>query len=241
MIRNEEARKIQDVQSNASITTGGGGAAEKIKTFTWWRKLTGDKIHYNTLTRFHTPAEVRGEGILFLERENNQNDVQMYLPAYKKVRRVESQQQSGSFMGSEFSYADIATPHVEDYSHKMQKDSDSCGAEHPNVRCYVIESIPASDEVKERTGYSKTIQWVRQDNFMGAKADFYGLDGEIKKRMQSTEIKEVDPSHRKWMAHHVRIENAKSNKFTTLQFSAVKVNSGIPDSTFTVQNLSREK
>lgn len=242
MTRNEDARKVADVQSSAALTTGTapGGAGEKVKTFTWWRKLTGDKVRYNTLTRFHSPAEVRGEGILFLERENDQNDVQMYLPAYKKVRRVESQAQSGSFMGSEFSYADIATPHVADYHHKLVKDSDECGDD-AKAKCFVIESVPATDAVKERTGYSKTVQWIRQADYMTARAEFHGLDGKLKKRMQASEIKEVDASQHKWMAHRVRIENALNGKYTTLSFSNVKVNRGIPDSTFTVQNLSREK
>jgi outer membrane lipoprotein-sorting protein len=240
MTRNEDARKISDVTSNATLTTGGGGSAEKTKGFTWWRKLTGDSIRYNTLTRFLQPAEVRGEAILFLERESDQNDVQMYLPAFKKVRRVESQQQSGSFMGSEFSYADIATPHVDDYKQSFKPEAD-CGT--PAAKCYVVESEPVNDAVKERTGYSKTVQWIRKDNFMAVSGEFYGLDGALRKKMAATEIKEVDPSKHKWMALNVRIENAQSGKvgkFTTLKFENVKVNTGLQDSLFTVPNLSRE-
>src|SRR5687767_13892481 len=94
MTKNEEARKIDEIQADAVLVTGGGGGQERVKKFTWWKKLTSDKVHFNTLTRFHQPAEIRGEGILFLERENNENEVLMYLPNFKKIRRVESQQQS---------------------------------------------------------------------------------------------------------------------------------------------------
>jgi outer membrane lipoprotein-sorting protein len=228
------------VNSDASITTGGGGGAEKIKQFTWWRKLMADQVHFNTLTRFHQPAEVRGEGILFLEHEGDQNDVQIYLPAFKKIRRVESQAQSGSFMGSEFSYADIATPHVEDYKYSAQKD-DVCSAANEKLRCYVIESVPVSDAVKERTGYAKTVQWVRQDNFMVARGEFYDAEGKLWKKMTASEIKEVDAAKHKWMAEQIRIENVRNARFTSLKFSGVKVNVGIPDSTFSMQNLSRDK
>lgn len=233
MAKNEEARKISDVNSGATLVIGkSGDAAVKSKKFTWWRKLTADGTHFNTLTRFHEPAEVRGEGILFLEREGDQNDVQMYLPAYKKIRRVESQAQSGSFMGSEFSYADIATPHLDDFKYELVKDE----AAH-----YVVQSVPATDAVKERTGYAKTVQWIRKDNYMAEKGEYYDKEGALWKKSQASEIREVDTAKHKWMAHAVRIENAKNGKYTTLQFSAVKVNQGIADSTFSQQNLAREK
>ena len=141
--------------------------AEKIKQFTWWRKLTADGTHFNTLTRFHEPAEVRGEGILFLEHEGDDNDVQLYLPAYKKIRRVESQSQSGSFMGSEFSYADIATPHVDDYKYELQKEDAPCVIDGgKQATCYVVQSTPATDPVKSArvtprrfNGFAKDIPW----------------------------------------------------------------------------------
>ena len=241
MTRNEDARKVDDVISTASITTGGGGSPEKVKTFTWWRKLMADRIHFNTLTRFHTPAEVRGEGILFVEHDHDENDVQMYLPAFKKVRRVESQNQSGSFMGSEFSYADIATPHVDDHHYAFQKESECPIDGGKTLRCYVVEATPVSEAVKERTGYAKTIEWVRPDNFMAVKGEFFDKDGVLWKKMEAHQIKEVDTTKHKYMAHQIRIENAKNGKFTLLEFSEVKVNTGIADSIFTVQNLSREK
>jgi outer membrane lipoprotein-sorting protein len=236
MVKNEDARKISDVNSSATLTIGKGsaeaGTDTKTKKFTWWRKLTSDGTHFNTLTRFHEPAEIRGEGILFLEREGDQNDVQMYLPAYKKIRRVESQAQSGSFMGSEFSYADIATPHVDDYKYDLVKEEGGH---------YVVQSSPATDAVKERTGYSKTVQWIRKDNFMAEKGEYFDKDGALWKKTAAKDILEVDKTKHKWMAHDVRIENAKNGKYTTLRFSGVKVNQGVADSTFSQQNLAREK
>src|SRR6476646_9380503 len=72
-LRQEEARKIRDINSEASISTGGPGADAKLKTFTWWRKLSTDGVHFRTLTRFHLPAEIRNEGILIDERNQNDN------------------------------------------------------------------------------------------------------------------------------------------------------------------------
>lgn len=229
MKRNEEVRKIRDITSSATLTTGLKGS-ERVKKFTWWRKLTGDAVHFNTLTRFHEPAEVKNEGILFLEHDKDESDVHLFLPTYKKIRRVERSSQSGSFMGSEFSYADIATPHFEDFTYKFLKEDGQWN---------VIESTPKKEETKERTGYSKTVQWIRKDNFMLEKADHYGLDGAIYKKITASDIKEVDTKDHKWMALTVKVENLKNSKYTELKFLDVKVNQGISDAIFTQNNLSK--
>lgn len=240
MDRNEDARKINDVYSNARLVTGGAEQTERVKEFIWWRKLRADHLRFNTLTRFKLPAEIKGEGILFLEQDKDQNEVLMYLPAFKKIRRVESQQQSGSFMGSEFSYSDIAMPHASDYEHTLiRQENCGTGPELKGLMCYVVESKPATEEVRSRTGYSSTRAWVRSDNFMLAKAEYKNLEGELIKKLEASEIKVVDAAQKKWMAHSLRIENTKNGHFTLLQFRQVKVNQGIEDSIFTNQNLAR--
>lgn len=239
MTKNEEVRRLRDLESSAELNTGGGGSPDRAKSFTWSRKLTADGVHNNTLTRFYAPAEVRGESILFLERTDSENEVMLYLPAFKKIRRVESQQQSGSFMGSEFSYSDIATQHVDDHTYKMLGEEKCPTSQGGGLKCSMIETKPARDSVKERTGYSKTVVWVRTDNFMVVQGEYYDLDGALFKRMQAQEIREIDPKEHKYFAHDLKIENLKTGRHTRLQFSKVRVNQGIADSIFTQQNLSK--
>lgn len=239
MQKNEEARRVRTMQASAKLTTAGGASGEKVKEFLWWRELTKDGVHFNTLTRFQSPAEVRGEGILFREGEGGETDVQIYLPNFKKIRRVESQQQSGAFMGSEFSYSDLSTPKAEEYSFKLVKE-EAC-PDDAKVKCHVIESTPANETVKDSTGTSRSQKWIRQDNFMDVKGEYWNEAGELWKRMTASEIKEVDPKENKFLAHKIRMENVKNGKSTTLEFSHVRVNQDIPDSTFSVQNLSRDK
>jgi outer membrane lipoprotein-sorting protein len=240
MKKNEEVRKVNEFESRARLTTGNSAEkTEKVKEFTFWRKVQTDRIHNSTLTRFHAPAEVRNEGILILENPDGKNDVLLYLPNFKKTRRVESQQQSGSFMGSVFSYSDIATPHTSDYRYKTLRQEKCPGAEHAPVTCHVIEALPANEDVQERTGYSKSVVWVRADNFMAVKGEYTNVQGELFKRLEAGQIKMVDPKEKKWLAHFLSIENLKTRDYTRLVFSSVKVNGGIPDATFTQQNLQK--
>jgi hypothetical protein len=236
--KQEEARKIRAFQSAATLTTTKAGEDAKAKKFTWWRKLGKNGIHFVTLTRFHEPATIRGEGLLLREKEGD-NDVQLYLPRFKKIRRVEGQSQSSSFMGSVFSYSDIAMPHASDYTAEVTGE-EPCPGEAAKVKCWVVESRPASDKVKARTGYSKSVQWVRGDVWIAVKAELYDAKGELWKRLEAKDVREVDKANKKSIAHHVRMEDLRAGRVSVLQLGEVRANVDIEDSVFTEQNLSTE-
>lgn len=240
MMKNEENRRVKEFEARSKLTTGNtSGGSAKVKDFTLWRKVQGDGVHNSTMTRFHAPAEVRNEGILIIENSSGKNDVLLYLPNFKKTRRVESQQQSGSFMGSVFSYSDIATPHVDDYTYKTV-GTEKCEGD-PKLTCTKIEAIPANEDVRERTGYSKSFVWVRPDNFMVERAEYFQAEGKPWKSLKATEIKMIDAKNKKWLAHSLSITNQISKEYTHLQFSNVKANAGISDAMFTQQNLQKVK
>lgn len=236
MKRSEEARRLADVTSDGRILTREKDGREKTKTFAWWRKTT-EEGRFHTLTRFKTPADVRDEAILFLERDRDTSDVFLYLPNFKKVRRVESQSQSASYMGTAFSYSDIAAPHSEDYTHKLLK-SEACPGEEKST-CRVVESVPASDGVRERTGYARIVQWIHPTHFLPVKGEFFDAEGELRKRLAQARILEVDPENKKWMAHWLRIEDLKTGRISTLEFAQVKVNAGLSGALFTKESLKR--
>lgn len=237
MVKNEEAQRIKEITSAATITTSGDGES-KVKNFTWWRKLGADSTHFRIFARFHAPAEIRGEGILIEERDKNENEVTLYLPTFKKTRRVEGQSQRSSFMGSVFSYSDIGQSHANDFTQALLR-TEPCPSE-PRVQCTVVSSTPASESVRERTGYAKTVSWVRTDNLMVSQAEHFDLAGQIWKRLVATNISEVDPVAHRWFAHKIRIDDLKTKRFSILEFSQLRVDSVIADSTFTLQNLARE-
>lgn len=240
MAKNEEALKLTDFTAKAKLTTQKAGQAEKSKVFSIWRKLKSDRVRYQTLTQFHEPAEVKNEAILFLENDQGENDIFLYLPAYKKVRRVERSQQSGSFMGSDFSYTDITTPHATDYKQKLLKEEPCPSGDGKGKPCYVVEAVPLNDSIRERTGYSKITSWVRKENFMIAKSDYLDLSGKPVKEILFSQAKPVG-NKGKWMSHHVEVKGVKNQGRTVLAFENVKADAGIEDSKFTQQNLSKLK
>lgn len=235
MAKHEDARQVAVFTAKARLETRKANAAPKEKTFTIWRKLKADGIHFESLTRFHTPAEVKNEAILFLENPKGENDILLYLPAYQKVRRLERSQQSASFMGSDLSYSDITTPHVDDYRHKLEGE-EACPGE-STVSCYRIEGIPASDSIRERTGYARTLTWVRKDIFMPTQIQHFDAKGALVKTSALSEIEKLATG--KWFTKKIQLTTTKTGGQSTLQFSDVRTDPKLDAAFFTQQALAK--
>jgi hypothetical protein len=107
---------------------------------------------------FLEPADVKGTSFLKIEKEGSFDDMRLYLPAFKKVRRITSSAKSDKFMGSDFTYEDMTTREIEDYTYKLFGDSTI-----DNMDCYSIESSPKE---KTDTDYGRVISWVWKDEFI---------------------------------------------------------------------------
>ncbi|MDX1473407.1 MAG: outer membrane lipoprotein-sorting protein, partial [Reinekea sp.] len=115
-----------------------------------------------SLMFFLEPNDVKGTGFLMFDYEaaDADDDQWMLLPSLGKAKRIASGDKTGSFMGSDFTYADMSKRNLEEWTYELVKEDDING-----VKVWVIESTPVSDAVIEKTGYTKSIAYVRQDNF----------------------------------------------------------------------------
>jgi len=83
-----------------------------------------DKGLTKTITLFMEPASIKNTRFLTIENKNRADDQWIYLPALRKVKRIASGEKSGSFMGSDFSYADMgsAGSSISDSIHTVLKE-----------------------------------------------------------------------------------------------------------------------
>ncbi len=123
----------------------------------------------------------RAPAFLQVEHIDGDDDLWIYLPALKKSRRLVANNKKDSFVGSDFSYGDITLPKVDQYRHTLLRSEKVDGFD-----CYVVESMPANDTVKANSGYSKKVTWVRTDNFLETKVEYYDLAGRLLKTQQVT-------------------------------------------------------
>lgn len=240
MLKNEENQKHLDIKSDATLTTSGGTRKSGEKKFESWRKLKTDGVNYMTLTRFSAPADIRNEAILFLEQAGENNEVLLYLPTFKKVRRVEAQGQRGSYMGSDFSYSDVASLHADDYDAE-KKEVAPCPAESGlgKIQCLHIVATPKTPLIKLRTGYKELHLWIREDILLVTQIEYINEAGEKIKRLLLSDEKLIDPKNKKYFFYHLKMENLMNHQVTTIIYENVAINQGLKDSIFAKQQLSK--
>jgi hypothetical protein len=239
MKKNEAARRITQLKASGKIVIDGGQRKRQEKTFTWWRQLQKDGVHYNTLTKFHTPAAVKDQAILFLESEGDKNEILMWLPTFKKTRIIESSQQNGSFMASDFSFSDITALQNEDYNYK-EEGIEACPntKDQKDLKCFKITATLKNAKSADRLGYSKLLLWIRNDNHMSDRVHYFDKSGNLFKELDTTSISEI--SKGSYFFSHLHMKNLTNGQFTLLEFSNLDAKTKISENKFFKQRLGKD-
>lgn len=227
--------RVKDSITNSTfILTNATGQSRERKTLGYSKLLPNGNDNMR-LTRFLAPADVKGTGILLIEHAERDDDIWIWLPALKKVRRLLSSNKKDSFLGTDFSYGDIIGHRVEDWTHRLLKEETVDGAP-----CYVVESVPKASKVKTDSGYSKRTDWIRKDNYIAVRGEFWDESGQPLKQLKASDIKLIDAAANKWQAMLVEARNYQTGHSTRIRIDNIRVNQNLRDEQFTTRVLERE-
>lgn len=107
-------------------------------------------------------------------------------------------------------------------------------------RCYVIESLPRNESVGSTSGYSKRVEWVRQDNYVTIRAELWDLSGRRLKAFTATDVRLVDPARGKWQPMRMEMTNLQTGHRTVIRYETFKTDQKIKDEFFAVRYMERE-
>jgi outer membrane lipoprotein-sorting protein len=235
MDKNFVATKYQDSTSETTMTLTNKAGKQRVRKTFGTTKLEANGIDNMRMTRFLEPADVKGTVSLLIEHSEKDDDMWIYLPSMKKVRRLVSSNKKDSFVGTDFSYGDVIGHKVKEWHHKLAKEEDVDGKP-----CYVIESTPKDAAIKANTGYSKRVNWIQKDNFVTLKAVLYDEAGELLKEMRFANYTEVDPVHHRWQAGQLEARNVQTEHSTVIHIDQLKVNVGVKDDYFTTRYMEQQ-
>ena len=140
-----------------------------------------------------------------------------------------------NFMGSEFTYADITPPKIEDFNHKVLKSEQAGG-----VECWVIESVPKTQDIADENGFSKKVGYIGKKDYSIRKAIYYDLDGELHKELMAYDIKEIDTAKHRYRPMRMEMVNKQNNRKSEMKIDKIQLRNDIPDDYFTTRYLERQ-
>ncbi len=201
----------------------------EINTPRWKRKLSlqvyslgREKIFIRILS----PAKEAGIATLRIK-----NEMWNYLPSVERVIKIPPSMMLQPWMGSDFANDDLVKESsiVNDYTHKIISEQDIDG--HPVCK---IELIPKPNAA---VIWGKIIYWVRKDDYIPLREEFYNEKMELIKLLEYSDIGKVSDRiiPRTWKMKSI----IKPNHYTIVKLVNVKYNTPIDESIFTLANLKK--
>lgn len=232
MERSSAATKVKDSSMISTMRLIAANGQERVRKTRGFTRLVDVGQENMRLVIFEAPADVKGTKTLMIENANKDDDMWIYLPALKKVRRLVSGNKRDSFVGTDFSYGDVIGHKVHDWNYKLVGDEEFEGE-----ACFKIESTPKSAEVQSSSGYKKRVVWINKKNFMILRADMEDVNGTPFKKYLGTKTELVDKKANKWQSMRMQMDNLQTGHKTIIDFTNFKTGAGLPKDKFTARSL----
>lgn len=225
--RSDLMNNTKDQSSTLKMVLVDKDEKESVREVKLWTKADNRR-----LIKFLSPADIKGVGFLVLDPDTEDELMYLYLPAFKKVRRIAGSAKSGSFMGSDFSYDDIgSTRYSGDFESKRLEDEGNC---------YVLE---LNKREKSDSDYDRLILWVSQEVFVPTRVEFYKIKlvkkKEVHELIKVMKVEHIQRIKSYWLPTRIAMEDVKKKHRTVLEMDDIKVDTGLADSLFTQRQLQR--
>jgi hypothetical protein len=211
---------------------------QRIRNLKLYSKNYGEDT--KTLSLFESPADIRGTAYLNFDWNDSlrDDDSWLYLPALQRVKRLASSDTSDSFLGSDFTYADINGFEVDWYDYSFVNESEMIDGED----CWVIEMIAKSefkDRAEEATGYSKMQSWVSKEKFIQLRGQFWELKGNRIKFFTASEVELVEDIWTVKRLQAITTRNDRQEHASILQIKSIDYNVDVADALLTTEAMQR--
>lgn len=216
-----KAGRFNSAKFQAQLQLTGQGAP-RTRELNGASRLLEDGAAMARLMKISSPSDMRGVGTLTIERPAAVDDLWVYLPSLRRIRRLVSSNRRDPWLGSDFSLGDIVGHDVADWRHTIVRREAVGG-----TQCTVIESLPNRPGLAAETGYSRRLTWVRDGDAVAARAAFHDLSGGLLKTMEAGNIRLLDAREGKSQAMRIVMRNERSKSVSTLTFRDFRINAPV--------------
>lgn len=201
----------------------------EVKTQT----MEGDDGRDKSLLFFYKPLDVNGTVFLTHSYPLDPDHQWIYLPSQNRVKRISSKRQTGRFMGSEFTFEDMAGFSLDKNTYQYLGETE-CGE--PLQACHIIET-----RSKDRySGYEKSISYIDQVELRSWKSEFYSKrTGKLSKTLEVKAYQLYLDKY--WRPDELSMRNENTGATTVLKWSDQQFRIGLEEKEFRKSALERRQ
>ncbi|MCF7890513.1 outer membrane lipoprotein-sorting protein [Candidatus Bipolaricaulota bacterium] len=194
---------------------------EKIRKLEAWKRGNEDSVMV-----FREPENLAGTGLLKTVNDEGEEKTWLYLPSLDITKEMSQEAENKQFMGSDFSYDDLGSRNVDEYTYELIREESSDGE-----TIYVVEGVAKNPE---KAGYSRVRSWISEKNWKPKKVEYYDLDGELLKVQRNSSIEKIRDF---WVVRKMIMENVQRGSKTVLTWKEYKINTELPANIFDPEAL----
>ncbi|MFH1413287.1 MAG: outer membrane lipoprotein-sorting protein [Candidatus Omnitrophota bacterium] len=241
------AKDYQSIGDVVFIETDG---SRRNRRFLRQRIILGresDDLSYKDSAMFTEPTSVKGLTTLtwnYMNPDRDQ-DVWLWLPSLRKIRKVSAGQANDSFMGSDFTNEEITSRQFEDETYTLVGEETFKGytslydgkVYHKDEPVYVVECKPKASPWY----YSKRITYVSKEFGGNILDEIYDVKGQMVRTLfRGWEI--IDVNGKEYPAQ-IRVEghDLRTGHKSIIIFDEIKFNQGLSEEIFTQKTLMRQR
>ena len=202
-------------------------AKDRVTEKRWTLDQQGSHGRSKVVVRFTSPPEVKGVALLIHNHPERASDQWMWTPAIERDRRIAMQDRSTRFFGTDFSFEDMEERDVDQYDYSLLGSEALDGA-----ACWQIQSVPKQSRTSQ---YTRSIVWIRKDNFVIVRLDNFVKDDVIRRLTYSA----IENIQGYWTARQLEMSDLPRHTRTRLTLEQVKYNTPMKDEEFTLQAIRR--
>jgi hypothetical protein len=217
------ASRSQRYEGLLQVFSPRGKTAEKR----WTLARIGSHGQSKSVIRFTAPAEVNGVALLVHNHPDRASDQWMWTPAIERDRRIALQDRSTRFFGTDFTFEDLEERDVDQYLYAMGPDDVL-----ERAACWRIISVPREEKSSQ---YTKSVIWIRKDNFVVVQIDLF-VNDEVVRQLRYSDFANIQGI---WTARELEMTDLRRGSVTRLALDKIEYNVPLKPEAFTLQALRR--
>jgi len=234
----EAARRMDDASRSRTehnlmtMTLENTRGQKRVRTIEGWsREVQRDEEH--RFARFLEPADVKDTTLLTYDYDDKDDDIWLYLPALKKVKRILSSNKTDYFMGSDFTYWDMENIDLKNWDYQIVGREDVDG-----TNTIVVASTPTTAKETEESGYAKVVYWVGDQDWTPRRIEYTDTKQRLAKRLSISDVRPTAAGDPRVRGHILVMDNLLTEHRTTIQYGTLELDVPVDDGLFSQRNLA---
>jgi outer membrane lipoprotein-sorting protein len=193
-----------------------------------WKLFDGKRS--KVLLRFERPLDMRGAGMLLIEKEKGLPDTFIYLPELRMVRRVSSRAAASSLFGTDFSYEDFQR------LVGMSKDASKERAADTKVSEREVYSVIGRPDRESGSAYERVVTFIDKETCVPLRTESYERGDELRKLL-TADASKIEREGGLWVPREQTMKDLRDETQTDLIIEQIEVDAKIHDKMFSAREL----